>query len=358
MGREHRREMPVMPVTAGGQEAVPIPRKPASPLPSDHHMPPHLLHPPTPQCPAPLPRFPTCTPILLLASLPLHSSRRSSPTSSLLPLDHPVLSRFFLPFCSSLPLPSILLFSFPPSGADFIECCDVVLTKDYVPICRHEPLLSNTTNADSVFPTKKRTYVIDGYNSTGVHAIDLTLKEVRTGMRRLACRWPPRGPGGGDGRVATQSSGERTTTPPCLTHPVTHGALPSPTQRQPSPAHRGPRPLLLTTTPTTPPQTQIRKLRLRERLYSRSQVYNDWYPVITFEECIHFAQVRVCGGGGRVCWGGGMCVCVCVCPERVLGRHMGVCLCVSAVSVRRVGVEERKERRHKDAGRSRHAGRR
>ncbi|KAG2422623.1 hypothetical protein HXX76_010404 [Chlamydomonas incerta] len=96
-------------------------------------------------------------------------------------------------------------------GADFIECCDVVLTKDYVPICRHEPLLSNTTNADDVFPTRKKTYVIDGYNSTGVHAIDLTLKEVR-------------------------------------------------------------------------------KLKLRERLYSRSQVYNDYYPVVTFEECIYMAQ--------------------------------------------------------------------
>ena len=31
-------------------------------------------------------------------------------------------------------------------GADFIEC-DAVLTKDCEFICRHEPLLSNTTNA-------------------------------------------------------------------------------------------------------------------------------------------------------------------------------------------------------------------
>jgi hypothetical protein len=29
-----------------------------------------------------------------------------------------------------------------------------VLTADLVPVCRHEPLISNTTNADDLFPTK------------------------------------------------------------------------------------------------------------------------------------------------------------------------------------------------------------
>eukprot|EP00798_Chlamydomonas_sp_ICE-L_P022225 gene22225-29290_t len=62
------------------------------------------------------------------------------------------------------------------NGADFIEC-DVILTKDLKPVCRHEPNLSNTTNADVVFPNMIRTYVIDGNESTGVHAIDLTLQQ-------------------------------------------------------------------------------------------------------------------------------------------------------------------------------------
>ena len=31
-------------------------------------------------------------------------------------------------------------------GADFVEC-DTVLTRDCRLVCRHEPLLSNTTNA-------------------------------------------------------------------------------------------------------------------------------------------------------------------------------------------------------------------
>jgi glycerophosphoryl diester phosphodiesterase len=63
-------------------------------------------------------------------------------------------------------------------GADFFEC-DTVLTKDGVLVCRHEPNLSNTTNADSVFPDRIKTYTIDFVNSTGVHAIDLTVAEVK-----------------------------------------------------------------------------------------------------------------------------------------------------------------------------------
>jgi hypothetical protein len=44
----------------------------------------------------------------------------------------------------------------PPAllGAQFIECCDIVLTADLVPVCRHEPVISNTTNADQLFPDR------------------------------------------------------------------------------------------------------------------------------------------------------------------------------------------------------------
>ncbi|KAG2491260.1 hypothetical protein HYH03_010466 [Edaphochlamys debaryana] len=64
-------------------------------------------------------------------------------------------------------------------GADFIEC-DVVLTRDLVPVCRHEPLLSGTTDADQKFPDRIRSYIVDGYNWTGVFSTDLTLAEVKT----------------------------------------------------------------------------------------------------------------------------------------------------------------------------------
>ncbi|KAG2435712.1 hypothetical protein HXX76_006910 [Chlamydomonas incerta] len=64
-------------------------------------------------------------------------------------------------------------------GADFIEC-DVVLTKDLVPVCRHEPLLSGTTDADAKFPSLIKSKTIDGYNYTGVFADDLTLAQVKT----------------------------------------------------------------------------------------------------------------------------------------------------------------------------------
>jgi len=62
-------------------------------------------------------------------------------------------------------------------GADFIEC-DVVLTKDLVPICRHSPWLSNSTNADELFKDRITTKTIDGQTLTGVFASDLTHEEV------------------------------------------------------------------------------------------------------------------------------------------------------------------------------------
>lgn len=47
-------------------------------------------------------------------------------------------------------------------------------------ICRHEPLLSNTTDADEKFPEKKTMYVIDGEEFEGVFSVDLTLDEIKT----------------------------------------------------------------------------------------------------------------------------------------------------------------------------------
>ncbi|KAL6756850.1 glycerophosphoryl diester phosphodiesterase family protein [Haematococcus lacustris] len=64
-------------------------------------------------------------------------------------------------------------------GADFIEC-DIVLTKDLVPVCRHEPWLSGTTNAMALFPDKVATYMVDGENVTDIFSVDLTLAEVRS----------------------------------------------------------------------------------------------------------------------------------------------------------------------------------
>jgi len=72
-------------------------------------------------------------------------------------------------------------------GADFIEC-DMVLTRDLVPICRHEPNLSESTDAPQKFPSKARTYLIDGKNETGIFAHDLTWAEVQT--LRAKQPWP------------------------------------------------------------------------------------------------------------------------------------------------------------------------
>lgn len=46
-------------------------------------------------------------------------------------------------------------------------------------ICRHEPLLSGTTDADKVFPNMKRNVTIDGEVFSGVFASDLTLAQVK-----------------------------------------------------------------------------------------------------------------------------------------------------------------------------------
>jgi glycerophosphoryl diester phosphodiesterase len=66
-------------------------------------------------------------------------------------------------------------------GADFVEP-DLVLTKDSVLICRHEPMLSGTTNvADMpVFASRKRTVMVDGDAYEDWFAFDFTLAEIKT----------------------------------------------------------------------------------------------------------------------------------------------------------------------------------
>jgi hypothetical protein len=48
------------------------------------------------------------------------------------------------------------------------------------PICRHEPLLSGTTDADQKFPALNTTKLIDGREYVGVFSTDLTLEQVKT----------------------------------------------------------------------------------------------------------------------------------------------------------------------------------
>ncbi|UOG75666.1 glycerophosphodiester phosphodiesterase [Hymenobacter tibetensis] len=66
-------------------------------------------------------------------------------------------------------------------GADFIEQ-DLVLTKDSVLICRHEPFLSGTTNVAELpqFASRKTTKVLDGVPVNDWFASDFTLAEIKT----------------------------------------------------------------------------------------------------------------------------------------------------------------------------------
>lgn len=66
-------------------------------------------------------------------------------------------------------------------GADFIEP-DLVLTKDSVLICRHEPMLSGTTNVASLpqFASRKTAKLVDGVVYEDWFASDFTLAEIKT----------------------------------------------------------------------------------------------------------------------------------------------------------------------------------
>ncbi|MBT0767918.1 glycerophosphodiester phosphodiesterase [Kineosporia sp. J2-2] len=66
-------------------------------------------------------------------------------------------------------------------GADFIEP-DVVVTKDGVLVCRHEPEIGGTTDvADRPeFAGRKTTKKLDGVEVTGWWAEDFTLRELKT----------------------------------------------------------------------------------------------------------------------------------------------------------------------------------
>ena len=65
--------------------------------------------------------------------------------------------------------------------ADYIEP-DVVLTKDLVLVCRHEPMLSGTTNVAQLpqFAARKTTKSVDGVAYEDWFAGDFTLAEIKT----------------------------------------------------------------------------------------------------------------------------------------------------------------------------------
>ncbi|MGE9807107.1 glycerophosphodiester phosphodiesterase [Janibacter sp. G1551] len=66
-------------------------------------------------------------------------------------------------------------------GADYIEP-DLVMTKDGVPVDRHEPEISGTTDvsAHPEFASRKTTKMLDGVATTGWFTEDFTLAELKT----------------------------------------------------------------------------------------------------------------------------------------------------------------------------------
>ncbi len=63
-------------------------------------------------------------------------------------------------------------------GADYIEP-DLEMSKDGILIVRHENNLSDTTNADQVYPNLITEKVVDGVKEKGVFSEDLTLAQIK-----------------------------------------------------------------------------------------------------------------------------------------------------------------------------------
>ncbi|KAM1789279.1 hypothetical protein ACFX11_039450 [Malus domestica] len=66
-------------------------------------------------------------------------------------------------------------------GADFIET-DILSSKDGVLICFHDVTLDDTTDVaeHKEFADRKRTYEVQGFNTTGFFTVDFTLKELKS----------------------------------------------------------------------------------------------------------------------------------------------------------------------------------
>lgn len=67
------------------------------------------------------------------------------------------------------------------AGADFVEP-DLVVTKDGILVCRHEPMLSGTTDVKDhpEFASRKTTRKVDGVDYEDWFACDFTLAEIKT----------------------------------------------------------------------------------------------------------------------------------------------------------------------------------
>ncbi|KAG2679485.1 hypothetical protein I3760_11G052200 [Carya illinoinensis] len=74
-------------------------------------------------------------------------------------------------------------------GADFIET-DILSSKDGVLICFHDVTLDDTTDVyqHKEFANRKRTYEVQGNNTTGFFTVDFTIKELKS--LRVRQRYP------------------------------------------------------------------------------------------------------------------------------------------------------------------------
>lgn len=70
-------------------------------------------------------------------------------------------------------------FALIASAPDTTLWCDLQLTKDGVGVCLRDINMQNCTNVAQAYPTRKRTYVIDGVRKNGWFTPDFTKDELQ-----------------------------------------------------------------------------------------------------------------------------------------------------------------------------------
>ncbi|CAO2211420.1 unnamed protein product [Urochloa humidicola] len=71
-------------------------------------------------------------------------------------------------------------FALIASAPDTTLWCDVQLTKDGVGVCLRDINMQNCTSVAQAYPTRKRTYEIDGVRKNGWFALDFTMAELQS----------------------------------------------------------------------------------------------------------------------------------------------------------------------------------
>ncbi|CAN1781920.1 Glycerophosphodiester phosphodiesterase GDPDL7 [Linum perenne] len=105
------------------------------------------------------------------------SSNDAGPTWLTLSGKHPiVVARGG--FSGLYPESSMFANSIAKTNPELVLLCNLQLTKDSIGICRPDVEIGNSTNIETIFPNKTKSYNVDGKNVTGYFSIDYTILQL------------------------------------------------------------------------------------------------------------------------------------------------------------------------------------